>query len=589
MNRYNLERLLPTILAKLTAESTMHVAIDTEFTGLGSKHRKTFAKDLRDRYKALKETASTHALVSIGISIFQADQAEQPGQLELDNDKEKHYRVFNYSIMLLCMKEYTVSPTSLSFLVDNGFDFNKQISEGVPYMPGDDDTNDPFSYPSSTTSASSNSILPSTATPSHHLRALFKAIIRVNCPLVLHNGLLDIMFLYNAFYAQLPESLDTFVADVADWFGDGGGTGRVGVVKDPVTMTEGVQTHEPQPKLDALRHRPHRGYLVDTKCIADYVSREPVSFLSYLFRKYERNSGVKNKIHVVMEDEVGVEEYGGEMSATASFRRLTRMKDWTDRKRKRNDDSTSAGDGKMYCVQYASHGYCPDGTGCSKSHDLDLILDHEDPTIAAALKKKGKQHHSSVSKASEDDGENLPVEVAAVSVSTVLTSSSTSASVISKSEKEFSVLTVKNSIAASTLQLQEKPTQTIQQDPSASTQQKQEKSIQTIQQDSSKSTSSSFGALSSTPLHASSSKDQQQSIVNTGTRTTTSAVPKQFHSACYDAYMTGYIYANQIEMHGEDSIEKNLVYLIGKDRGLKLGKSAFAKCSREHLRKSDVA
>lgn len=34
--------------------------------------------------------------------------------------------------------EHMVSPRSMLFLLECGFDFNKQIREGIPYTPGDD-------------------------------------------------------------------------------------------------------------------------------------------------------------------------------------------------------------------------------------------------------------------------------------------------------------------------------------------------------------------------------------------------------------------------------------------------------------------
>ena len=54
------------------------------------------------------------------------------------------------------------------------------------------------------------------------------------------------IYLYHSFYADLPDKLNTFVADLSEMF---------------------------------------LGGIIDTKYIADFVTREKSSFLAYLFRK----------------------------------------------------------------------------------------------------------------------------------------------------------------------------------------------------------------------------------------------------------------------------------------------------------------
>lgn len=123
VNKHNITQLLPAL--KLIIKKSSFIAIDTEFTGLGNQSTKQ--KDLGQRYESLSEHVSTHALIAFGLSLFIQDKKLSAS-----------FKVYNFSFSLLCQTAYKVCPSSMQFLIGNGFDFNQQFSTGIPYRPGND-------------------------------------------------------------------------------------------------------------------------------------------------------------------------------------------------------------------------------------------------------------------------------------------------------------------------------------------------------------------------------------------------------------------------------------------------------------------
>ncbi|KAJ3300154.1 Target of EGR1, member 1 (Nuclear) [Kappamyces sp. JEL0829] len=216
VNRHNLATLAPAIRAAI--QNSEFVSIDTEFTGLGDA-KKTRTQNIEDRYVALRELATSHSIVALGLSLF--SRSEKTSQ---------DWTVRNFHFSLLCLQDHVVSPSSLSFLVEHGFDFNDQFRNGIPFMPGGDIVMEHDNH------LQCNTLL----------RSLFLAVLARKAPVILHNGFLDLMFIYQSFYAALPPTLPVFIADCHEMFAGG---------------------------------------IYDTKYISDFVTREKASFLALLFRK----------------------------------------------------------------------------------------------------------------------------------------------------------------------------------------------------------------------------------------------------------------------------------------------------------------
>ena len=80
-------------------------------------------------YKIMQDVADSHAVLSLGVACFQWVELQSSSQ-EINCEVE----VFN--IWLLSQQPYVIDPKSSKFLINHGFDFNKQFAKGLPYTPG---------------------------------------------------------------------------------------------------------------------------------------------------------------------------------------------------------------------------------------------------------------------------------------------------------------------------------------------------------------------------------------------------------------------------------------------------------------------
>ena len=76
---------------------------------------------------------------------------------------------------------------------------------------------------------------------------LFTELCSINVPIVFHNGLVDLIFIYENLYTSLPPTVAMFLADLVDLFPSG---------------------------------------VIDTKYITDFEHMMQASYLEYVFRKW---------------------------------------------------------------------------------------------------------------------------------------------------------------------------------------------------------------------------------------------------------------------------------------------------------------
>lgn len=201
------------------------VSIDSEFSGLG-RDKDLSHDNLQTRYAAIRRLANTRAIFSVGISIFNPRQPlkkldgadDDMGEQIEESPIMPIFDVSTYDLLTSCQSIYEMSPNSGEFLTVHGFDFNRMFREGIPYDRAS-------SVPVEKSVPTTDSIpAPSCPHPSAQLpwrwgklpRGLLWRIGHYNIPIVVHNGLFDLIFLYAAFQAPLPESLNDFVSALLD-------------------------------------------------------------------------------------------------------------------------------------------------------------------------------------------------------------------------------------------------------------------------------------------------------------------------------------------------------------------------------------
>ena len=93
----------------------------------------SFSSSVDDRYKTLCNIARSRSVIALGLACFCQQQKEVP--------QDKTFQVRTFNLVLLCEDEYMVEAQSLRFLVNYGFDFNKQYASGIPYKKGNIEVN----------------------------------------------------------------------------------------------------------------------------------------------------------------------------------------------------------------------------------------------------------------------------------------------------------------------------------------------------------------------------------------------------------------------------------------------------------------
>ncbi|XP_039999747.1 target of EGR1 protein 1 [Xiphias gladius] len=517
----NFKELWPAMVVAIKTSS--FVALDTELSGLGNR-KSLLAESIEDRYKAICHAARSRSILSLGIACYK----------KLDNKAADTYLAQVYNLTLLCSEEYIIEPQSVQFLVQHGFDFNKQYAHGIPYCKGNNKGG--------------------SDDQGVHIRALFTELLRARKPLVLHNGLIDMAFLYQSFYAHLPERLATFTADLSEMFPAG---------------------------------------IYDTKYVTEFELRLTASYLEYAYKKCKLDNSRsltsgRTGPHVYVE----FCQYAGHMSSYVDYRLCP---------------TVASPEGQTdICQRFSAFGWCPNGTQCPLSHDTDLII-LQDEKGKVDKRKKRKRHREKKKGGREvADGSSIfdgapKNKIPHMEVDQVEPPNDQQKATADPCPESGPLM----DSDGNTQQNQEENMKTNSEGNGVCEDNKDSRNsatISTTDEDTSKKTNKEDRVESRTGDGGKekfsdhlTGNDAQKSKAEAGT-----------HRAGFDAFMTGFIFAYSCTLAKKEGVQNveekeykedeqsclpaclNKIYLSGKAAPLNVVKSTFSKSSKAHMQKMEM-
>lgn len=122
----NFEHVLPTFKDRL--DGCTFLAMDLEFTGLGMNRNLDYYDTLQERYTKLSATAKSFTVSQVGVALF-----------TWDGDCGYQVHAYNFYVFPRPFKSwdkrFTCQASSMTYLAEHNFDFNKFFRDGISFLP----------------------------------------------------------------------------------------------------------------------------------------------------------------------------------------------------------------------------------------------------------------------------------------------------------------------------------------------------------------------------------------------------------------------------------------------------------------------
>lgn len=251
VNRHNADSGVFDMVAT-AVQSCDFYAVDTEFTGL-DRGQGFKAHVIQTRYESFREMVNKYAILQFGLCFAKKDLVT--GKV----------RTVTFTFQVVQMDTFMVAPHSLVFLAEGGLSLTDVFKRGIRFSIGE---------------------------PSK-LRDLWQVLAASGKPLVMHNGLVDLFFIWKTFFSPLPPLYSDWLSAFVEAFPGG------------VFDTKLLAEHLAHDQATYLQHMFHTAILkhtvnvepTDLSSVVAWTVDEPRVMSGKACPAYARHGNCKEGVH----------------------------------------------------------------------------------------------------------------------------------------------------------------------------------------------------------------------------------------------------------------------------------------------------